>query len=957
MMKLHDLYGQSFAHEFQFTNPDSIKNAVKRYNLQRAAERDENRKEKEMHKLSKPRFCKMRNTGRDVLGMVTSRDLDVETQMSLRAKQQLLDLQQSSGGNSRSSSCRSRNQSQSSCSNDDQENDVQHGVHRLVGGADTIAPRAANRSKKLRNRKVKRGAAKQKLSDADHYTARIEGLHREVCAELKSMGQTQSELRVASPRRKLKQQRVQKQPVKSQAVANQPQQAPIKKAEQRRKPLMNPESAPVHSEPDVILQRLKQKLNEDEPMIMKQVSYEDYPQPEGQWADIISSPMMPQAVDVNMYEPLTVRQSAGCMFMEQHVPVEPEPLDPYFVEDSDLEQEYADRPGYMRYIERLPYNLSEPDMAENGGPQKACFVELEPHPHWISFQRSLKPMHYTSQRSETDTCTLCEQEEQQQEQEQEQLTYCRSEEQSTATAATDRATGTINHAVHGSSTGRPSAARQQQQQPPPQSSARRYGHRQSPDPVTPANTKFRTPKATQMAQAVRGGGGGGSGSSRQPKRKLLQESPAAAKAQTLGRQPGGRDKEQQQAVVAIPSPQPQPQAELSTAMAAIAVQAPPAKNATPRRKARPVVCTRSLENLKYQKMSIYNKISLTQERIISALDRLQGSLLQLPLISNSSQEKQRRERNAFNFCVRFSRNFLYPLRGMIEDVRCTPVANFNSSTSNEASQRVVCVYGLMYHSIGRYQRQVRYFLLDKVPQKLSALIEMMYTLTNVCLEKGVLDRQDPVVECLQQRCTSFLTFIEDMQEQRFQLARETYRRLQRRVHGNGHGHGQARPGMHERYDLKMFLNDLKLYEPRLVPKERIEKRRPRSWLRKPKLLPDPNSSAQPVPGVILGQPAEIQPEQPTEDVPTHIECVQCGDYRGEPSSELDEEPSEGQKHQLTNILALLQQPGREKRELHQQLLEAMEHVTKSQVREVLDPLVRSLGAMLHKSSQMKPLEE
>ncbi|XP_064536854.1 uncharacterized protein LOC135427326 [Drosophila montana] len=953
MMKLHDLYGQSFSHEFQFTNPDSIKNAVKRYNQQRAAERDENRKEKELHKLSKPRFCKMRNTGRDVLGMVTSRDLDVETQMSLRAKQQLLDLQQSSGGNSRSSSCRSRYRSPSSCSNDDQENDVQLGVHRLAGGADTIAPHAVNRSKKLRNRKVKPGAVKQKLSDTDHYAARIEGLHREVCAELKSMGQTQSEqLRLTSPRRKLKQRRVQKQqPVKYQAAANQPQQAPqqapIKKTEQRRKPSINTESAPVHSEPDMILQRLKQKLNEDEPMKMKQVSYEDYPQPESQWADIIPSPMMPQAVDVNMCEPLIARQSAGCLFMEQHVPVEPVPLDPYFVEDSDLEQEYADRPGYMRYIERLPYTLSEPDVAENGGPQKACFVELEPHPHWISFQRSLKPMHYTSQRSDTDTCTLCEQEEQ----EREQLTYCRHEEQSTATAATDRTTVTINPAANGSAT-----ARQQQQ--PPQSSARRYGHRLSLDPATPANIKLRTPKATQMAQALRSGGGGGSGSSRQPKRKLLQESPAAAKAQTLGRQPGGRDKEQQQqqAVGGMSSPQPQPQTEASTAMAATPAQTPPAKSAAPRRKARTVICTRSLENLKYQKMSIYNKISLTQERIISALDRLQSSLLQLPLISNSSQEKQRRERNAFNFCVRFSRNFLYPLRGMIEDVRCTPVANFNSATSNEASQRVVCVYGLMHHSIGRYQRQVRYFLLDKVPQKLSALIEMMYTLTNVCLEKGVLDRHDPVVECLQQRCTSFLTFIEDMQEQRFQLARETYRRLQRRVHGNvhghglghGHGHGQVRPGMHERYDLKMFLNDLKLYEPRLVPKERIEKRRPRPWLRKPKLLADPIGSAQPVPGVILGQPPEIQPEQPTEDVPTHIECVQCGDYRGEPSSELDEEPSEDQKHQLTNILALLQQPGREKRELHRQLLEAMEHVTKSQVREVLDPLVRSLGAMLDK---------
>ncbi|XP_034490156.1 uncharacterized protein LOC117793842 [Drosophila innubila] len=848
MLKVHDLYGQSFAHEFQFTNPDSIKNAVKRYNLQRAAERDEYNRDKETHKMNKLRFCKMRNSGNDVLGMVTSRDLDVETQMSLATK----DTTTSSVSSRKSSRTVSRTASSQSCSGSTSYHEIEAPImERLAGGADTVKPRGKPRAKTLRSRKQKRGATKQnkvatpKVNMDDAYAAHIEGLHREVCAELQDIAP--AELQGSfTQRSKSKACHNQKKKKIQQPLKNKPKTKVNSNGNANPKP---EKIVPQQLEQDKIMERLKQVLSVSEQMQQdaKQMSYQDYRESQAQWQDIIPTPLMPQMMNADLCRALNTTPSMACLFMQQHgLPCGME-AEPPFVEDSDLEQEIADRPGYMRYIERLPYNPS--DALDTPSSQNACFEELEPHPHWIRLQRSLKPMHYTSQRSDTDTLTLCDTQEQ---------------AEKTGQAFKRPKTKPVN------------------QQPP--------------------HPKKSRPKGGQQ----------------------------------VVRQPGERENQMQIALLSNLTP---------TTPTSTVANATGSLNMQRRRKSngRNVICTRSLENLKYEKMAIYNKISLTQERIITALDRLQGKLLQLQMPTCSNQEKQRRERNAFKFCVKFSRNFLFPLRGLIEDVRATPVASFNSATSNEASQRVVCVYSLMFHSIGNYKRQLRFFLLDKVPQKLSALIEMMYTLTNICLEKGVLDRQDPVVESLQQRCTSFLTFIEDMQQERFQLARENYRRLQKRIH---HAHGTGRSGTRERYDLKMFLNDLKLYEPRLVPKERPEKRRQRGWIRRPK-LEKPTNNAPSQTRVAIEPAAEKMKIDPVLEVPTHIECVQCGDYHCEPSSEYYE-PSSEQKDQLTNILALLQEPRQEKRELHQQLLEAMEHVTKSQVREVLDPLVRSLGAILDK---------
>ncbi|BFG01664.1 uncharacterized protein DMAD_01362 [Drosophila madeirensis] len=375
--------------------------------------------------------------------------------------------------------------------------------------------------------------------------------------------------------------------------------------------------------------------------------------------------------------------------------------------------------------------------------------------------------------------------------------------------------------------------------------------------------------------------------------------------QTLhSRQPGGRDGKSSQAATA-------------TATATVPCQQPKRRRC---RQMQLPVCSQSLEHLKCQKLGIYKKISLKQDRIIGALDRLQHSLLQLQVPECSSQERRKRERNAFEFCVRFSRNFLYPLKGMIDDVRRTPVTYFHSATSNEACQRVVSVYGLMHQSIATYQRQLRYFLLDKVPQKLSALMEMIYTLSNTCVEKGILDRQDPVVECLRERCTKFLSFIEDMQEERFKLAREQYRRVHRQPHPT-QSVGKERKSK-QKYDLKMCLNDHKMYEPRLVAKKKPQEL---------KLKRGRVARTKAATSVARATESAADTAQSPEEVQTQVAMDDMAKAKL-----TEQQPAAGRDSRNAKL----------EDELQQALIDALRHVSTSEVHQVLDPLMRSIGAIL-----------
>ncbi|XP_016949093.1 uncharacterized protein LOC108023919 [Drosophila biarmipes] len=844
-MNYQDMYGLHFESknvgtgsnfEFRFADPESIPNAVRRHNALRGAELAQLKRQRETgrsHVPSMPRFCKVRRPGQDVTSMVTSRDLDVVTQLSLDAE--LICLEEGdddgSGGKAAIPSYPAS--------------------PRLCGGAES--PRKTKRKSRQGRKKSTAGRLPRsrhvEAVHSGHTFERLEELHREVCAELQSLGgescppSPEATPRPPSPRRR--------------SWAGRRRQG----QQQQRKPPQEAEAGDS-SLADV-----------------GQVSYEDYYKPQPMWADVMPSAMMSQAIKVNVCQAQNATPLSAYQFMEQHGSVEPEPLTPFFLEDSDLEHEYADRQGYLRYVEPRPAyeptDSEDRDPARNN-PDQPCFVELERRPHRISLLRSLSPMRYTSQRSEVEDQVV-----------------------------------------------------------PQEAHKPLYSRRGTRQPVVVGGQK---PSKFRRSNVVAKG----------------SQKASNPRTRRPARVTGGGDE-----VAPSPLNPPNPPNPFKEAVAP----------ANKRRKPKPlVVYSKSLEDLKYEKLGIYNKITLTQERIISALDKLQNSLLQLQVPHCSAQERQKRQRNAFEFCVRFSRNFLYPLKGMIDDVRFTSVASFNSATSNEACQRVVCVYGLMQQSIQAYQRQLRYFLLEKVPQKLSALIEMIYTMTNCCLDKGMLDRHDPVVECLQERCTRFLSFIEDMQEERFKLAREALRRLHKHQGGHHHqGHQvtssttkkrkklanppraptqprQEKLRCHERYDLKMCLNDLKLYEPRLVPKERQQAEK-RHRVRRPRNSPNVTTAAT---GAATTGAVELACDLEAQslggdDMQTQIQMAGDGITT---TSSLSLLPIVGHGDGGQAMGDAATQQGIDEEQLHRALLDALHLVSRSQVQQVLDPLMRSLGVIL-----------
>uniref|UniRef100_A0A1I8MXW8 Uncharacterized protein n=1 Tax=Musca domestica TaxID=7370 RepID=A0A1I8MXW8_MUSDO len=314
--------------------------------------------------------------------------------------------------------------------------------------------------------------------------------------------------------------------------------------------------------------------------------------------------------------------------------------------------------------------------------------------------------------------------------------------------------------------------------------------------------------------------------------------------------------------------------------------------------------SKSIEDLKVEKTNIYKKMSGTQEKIIEVLDKLRIGLLELNVPDNSL-EKNKRQKNAFEFAVRFSRNFLYPLKGMLEDLKSTPMEQFNSLTSNEACLRVCNLFSLLLQSVNTYQKQLRYFLLDHVPQKLPILIEMIYMTTSQCREKQIFSPQDVILDSLQQRCMKFFDFLQDLQNGQLNTVRENHRKLTR---------DKAKP----KYDLKMFMNDLNMYEPKLVPKSAAKRGKSK-----------PKRPIKSVP--IEDLPDDTIKEKPQEDtIATQIEHV----------------PLENKSSTNINLgSGDANPPG-----LDKSVLEALQNLTKEQVRKVLEPMLKSLSLTLGKQS-------
>ncbi|XP_055915400.1 uncharacterized protein LOC129948422 [Eupeodes corollae] len=219
----------------------------------------------------------------------------------------------------------------------------------------------------------------------------------------------------------------------------------------------------------------------------------------------------------------------------------------------------------------------------------------------------------------------------------------------------------------------------------------------------------------------------------------------------------------------------------------------------------------SIDDLKKEKLRIFSKMTSIQDNIIKNLDSLRISLVEISLPDGDVEQKLR-ERNALEFSVRFSRNYLFPLGKMIDNLRLSPKEEFCSALTNEPCIKVCGIYGLLCQAIQCYQKQLRHFYTDCFPKKLDTLLNLIKDTTNICLEKRIFDKRDILIQDLISRCVMFLGFVFEMAERKkiyhSEMALQSDRKSRYKL-----------PKTSSKWDLTMNLNNLNMYEPKLVPKK------------------------------------------------------------------------------------------------------------------------------------------
>uniref|UniRef100_A0A1A9VZM8 Uncharacterized protein n=1 Tax=Glossina brevipalpis TaxID=37001 RepID=A0A1A9VZM8_9MUSC len=327
-----------------------------------------------------------------------------------------------------------------------------------------------------------------------------------------------------------------------------------------------------------------------------------------------------------------------------------------------------------------------------------------------------------------------------------------------------------------------------------------------------------------------------------------------------------------------------------------------------------LIVSNSIEDLKMEKFSIFIKMTGTQEKIIEVLDTLRLSILKTNIPENAP-DKSRQRKKAFECSVRFSRVFLCPLKAMINDLKFTPRAQFISLISNDACARISNIYTLLLQSLNTYKKQLDYFLLDHVPQKLTILIEMIYTTTSMCLKKKIFCTQDVVIDCLQQRCSKFIDFLMDMHEERLNHACQDYRKL-------------TLEKAHSKYNLKMFMNDLNMYEPKLVSKQS-----PKKFCAKSK-----------------SKPKKTVTDVAKEDSFVHIKQKPAEDAISTQMQGLDDKKTStsfckiiSQTYLKSDVEGSPRSAKATSVKIDKQVIETLQNITKEQVRQVFTPTFDLLG--------------
>ncbi|XP_058443133.1 uncharacterized protein LOC131425335 [Malaya genurostris] len=146
-----------------------------------------------------------------------------------------------------------------------------------------------------------------------------------------------------------------------------------------------------------------------------------------------------------------------------------------------------------------------------------------------------------------------------------------------------------------------------------------------------------------------------------------------------------------------------------------------------------------------EEFDTFVKITELQKKVCLLIDDIRHCMGKVEEPEDELEERKREKRTA-EFLIRFQRNYLYQINRLEEDV-CVMARN-----SFEFVPKVYQLYKLICQGLKFYLKNMKYFVIGVNPEKLWTLGKQIVSSTKVCVQKGIFDEDDLIVDEINEKC-------------------------------------------------------------------------------------------------------------------------------------------------------------------------------------------------------------
>ncbi|XP_058822904.1 uncharacterized protein LOC131684226 [Topomyia yanbarensis] len=147
-----------------------------------------------------------------------------------------------------------------------------------------------------------------------------------------------------------------------------------------------------------------------------------------------------------------------------------------------------------------------------------------------------------------------------------------------------------------------------------------------------------------------------------------------------------------------------------------------------------------------EEFDTFVKITELQKKACLLIDDIRHCLGKEVEEPEDEYEERKREKRTTEFFIRFQRNYLYQINRLEEDVYIMAKNSF------EFAQKVYQLYKLICQGLKFYLKNMKYFVINVSPDKLWTLVKQIISSTKVCMQKGIFDEDDLIVEEINEKC-------------------------------------------------------------------------------------------------------------------------------------------------------------------------------------------------------------